>query len=290
MVSSRPALRRFISLLPIALALCVLPVATGVAPERDLQGRVVDFATGRPLSGIVVAAAAANADFAKMLDGDRLLGSELGIVTAVTGADGSFVLPMPRGEHFLFDAFGESQAHVTFHGLFAVGSDLGAVRLIRPTRDERTALEKLNRFRVAPGGWGGYGAQTSLVFDENLMESARFWAAQEVRAGRIGHTCSALGNPPNCIEFNAFFHELAGVPSEWFAAQNAAVGDVSSWEEPNRLFEIEGQRCAPPYDWRDCGYSAEVGHFVNIMAASRWIGLGAESAQDSGVYYAMNLI
>ncbi len=292
MASSWLALRRLVSLVPTAFAACTLPVAAALAPGgQELQGRVVDFASGRALAGIVVAAAPANDDFAKMLKGDRLSESEPGIVTAVTDVDGRFVLPVPLGERFLFDTFGEPQAHVTFHGLFAVGSaNLGTVRLIEPTRDERTALEELNRFRGAPGGRGGYGAQTKLVFDENLMESARFWAAQEVRAERIGHTCNALGNPPNCVEFNSFLHNLAGVPPEWSAAQNAAFDDVSSWADPNTMFEIEGRRCASPYNWRDCGYNEEVGHFVNIMSASRWIGLGAEGAQNSGVYYAMNLI
>lgn len=271
-----------------ALAASAAFALVGFGPTQQIDGRVVDFNSGQPLSGIVVVAAPD--DFASELAGDEVAKGSPGIVTAVTDANGSFTLALPFAGRFLFDAFGKPQSHVTFHGDFAAGGrTFGTVRLIEPTDDERAALEELNRFRGAPGGVGRYGAATRLVFDENLMESARFWANQEVRAGRIGHTCGALGNPPNCIEFNAFFHALPGAPQDWSPAQNAAFDAVYSWADPNTTFEIEGRLCAPAYSWRTCGYNDEVGHFVNIMSANHWVGLGAKGLRD-GVYYAMNLI
>jgi hypothetical protein len=281
---------RFNARFLIGLAAFAAIGLAGVAPRQQIDGRIVDFRSGQPLAGIVVVAAPDRDDFANQLEGDRVANGGPGIVTAVTNANGSFTLALPFTGRFLFDALGAPQSHVTFHGAYATGNQtLGTVRLIEPTNDERAALEELNRFRGAPGGVGRYGAATRLVFDENLMESARFWAEQEVRAGRIGHTCRALGNPPNCIEFDAFFHALPGAPQDWSPAQNAAFDAVYSWSDPNSTFEIEGRLCAPAYNWRGCGYNDEVGHFVNIMSANRWVGLGAKGLRD-GVYYAMNLI
>ncbi|MBV8148384.1 MAG: hypothetical protein JO092_04770 [Candidatus Eremiobacteraeota bacterium] len=286
---SRNPSRRYARFLTALAALAAIGLA-GFAPPRQIEGRVVDFKSGQPLSGIVVAAAPDSDDFVSWLAGDRVADATPGIATAVTDANGSFTLALPFAGRFIFDAFGAPQAHVTFHGTYAAGSQtLGTVRLIEPSSDERAALAELNRFRGAPGGVGRYGAATRLVFDEDLMESARFWAGQEVRAGRIGHTCGALGDPPNCIEFNAFFHGLPGAPQDWSPAQNAAFDAVYSWADPNSTFEIEGRLCAPAYNWHGCGYNDEVGHFVNIMSANRWVGLGAKGLRD-GVYYAMNLI
>jgi hypothetical protein len=274
------------------LAMFAAPVFLGVASGGpQIQGRIVDFESGRPLSGIVVVAVSENGGLDDAAAADRSSDSSATANTATTDADGSFGLPLPSGGRFLFNALGAAQSHVTFHGVFAADHvELGTLRLIAVTGDERAALAELNHFRGAPGGVGHYGAPTRLVFDENLMESARFWALQEGHAGRIGHTCGELGNPPKCVEFDAFFHALPGAPQDWSPAQNAAFTAASSWANPNMLFEIEGRRCAPAYDWHRCGYNEEVGHFVNIMSAEHWVGLGAKGQHDAGVYYAMNLI
>lgn len=284
--------RRFTGFVLALCASLASPALVGSSPnDQVVVGRVVDFGSGRPLAGILVAAASDSSEVTAQLAGDRLSNSGSGVVTAVTDADGTFTLPTPAGTHFLFDAFGSPQSHVTFHGIFASGlHNLGTIRLIEPTADERAGLEELNRFRGAPGGVGRYAAATRLVFDENLMESARFWAQQEVRAGLVGHSCGSLGNPPNCVEFNAFFHSLAGAPQDWFAGQNAAFDRFSSWRDTNSMFEYEGRHCAQAFNWHSCGYNDEVGHFVNIMSASRWVGLGAKRRRDAGVYYTMNLI
>jgi hypothetical protein len=291
MIWSAIALRRKIASLA-ALATLAASAFLGAAPGGEqIHGRIVDFESGRPLSGIVVAAVSENGDQGDAVADDRLTDSPGRVNTAATDADGAFALPLPSSGRFLFDAFGAAQSHVTFHGVFAADRvELGTLRLIAVTGDERAALAELNRFRGAPGGLGHYGAPTKLVFDENLMESARFWAQQEGHAGRIGHTCGELGNPPKCVEFEAFFHALPGAPQDWSPAQNAAFTAAPSWANPNMIFEIEGRRCAPAYDWHSCGYNEEVGHFVNIMSAERWVGLGAKGLHDAGVYYAMNLI
>ncbi len=276
----------------VALALLAAPALLGSTPSaQQIRGRIVDFESGRPLSGIVVAAVSESGDSGDAVAGDRLPDPSAAVNTAMTDADGSFALPLPSGGSFFFDALGGPQSHVTFHGVFVADQhELGTLRLIAATNDERAALAELNRFRGAPGGVGHYGAPARLVFDENLMESARFWAQQEGRAGRIGHTCRDLGNPPKCVEFEAYFHALPGAPQDWSPAQNAAFTETSSWANPNMIFEIEGRRCAPAYNWHSCGYNEEVGHFINIMSAERWVGLGAKGLHDSGVYYAMNLI
>ena len=111
------------------------------------------------------------------------------------------------------------------------------------------------------------------------MESARYWASVEGRTQRIGHTCAALGNPDGCIEFNAFYHRLPGAFNDWQCGQNAAFDTISSWSDPDQGFEDEEHQAG-----------GERGHYLNIISADRWIGLGKAGVPGIGTYFAMNVL
>ena len=225
----------------------MLGLALPLANAPALHGRVVDAQTGAPLSGVTVS---------------------INAQTTRTSADGTFALT--AAAPFTITASGESRGYVSFHGSFESTGDL-TIRLSRPTTDERDALAQINRFRELH-------ALAPLALDENLMESARFWAEQERHAGRIGHTCAALGNPRGCIEFNAYFHALPGAPQDWFCGQNAAFDSDPSWSDPDQGFEAEEHA------------RGERGHFINLVSAKNWIGLGKADQPGVGTYFAMNVL
>ncbi|HET9030070.1 MAG TPA: CAP domain-containing protein [Candidatus Aquilonibacter sp.] len=169
-------------------------------------------------------------------------------------------------------ADGWDQRYASFHGTFPSGSVPRRIALLRLTDDERNAVVRVNAFRRRFG-------LAPLHVDENLMETARYWATQERRSGRIGHTCAALGSPAGCIEFNAYFHRLPGAPADWFSGQNAAFDTYSTWGAPVSGFENE-----------ETATTGERGHFLNLVDASRWIGLGETRVPGYGSYFAMNLM
>lgn len=267
----------------------------GAAPvaAATISGTVVDASTGRPLSGITVAAAAYDADFSAPIAGDTLPELAPGSYT-ITSNDGSYTLAVDdTSVPLAVDVYGGPRGFVTYHGVFASGTtEVPLVRLVEPTAAERRALTQINAFRRAPGGRAQYGDAQPLVFDQNLVLAARYWAGEERRAHRIGHTCAQLGQPADCIEFNAYFHALPGAPQDDDAGQNTAFDPDASWNEANRLFEIEGSLCG--YNWHACtggsdGSASQTGHYVNLMSARRWIGLG-EAVADEGNYFTLNLL
>jgi hypothetical protein len=273
---------------------CMLAVLGARAAAATISGNIVDAATGRPLAGITVAAAPYDGDFSSPLAGDAASSGGPGSF-AVTAADGSYTLAVDdTAAPIALDVYGGTQGFVTYHGVFAAGTTgIPQLRMIQPTVTEQRALNQINSFRRAPGGRAQFGDAQPLVFDRNLVLAARYWASEERHAHRIGHTCAQLGNPDSCIEFNAYFHSLAGAPQGDDSGQNTAFDTDASWSAANRLFEIEGALCR--YNWRACpggadGSAAQTGHYINLMAARRWIGLGEATAPGDGSYFTVNLL
>lgn len=285
--------RRSFVVLP-ALAFCAALLCNAPALAGTISGLILGRHTGKPLAGLVVAAAPASEAYEDAMAGDaspRLPG----VRTAMTNQDGRFSVETDAFTPAVaVDIYGAPQGYATFHGLFPSGiAQLPVIRLISPTIEERHALHQINAFRRAPGGNTIFGTAQPLIFDQNLVETARYWAREEARALRIGHTCAQLGEPAGCVEFNAYFYRLPGAPQDDDAGQNAAFDSNPSWDEANRLFEVEGQLCH--FNWRACpsgpdSSQTQTGHYLNLMLAQHWIGLGEAVAAGYGAFFAQNLL
>jgi hypothetical protein len=272
---------------------CALVICGARAAAATISGTVIDATTGRPFEGVTVAAASYDNDLYGTMAGDAV--PSLAAASVTTGTDGSYTIAIAdTASPIALDVYGSAYGFMTFHGVFAAGTTRAPqVRLIRPTAIEQRALNQINAFRRAPGGRSQYGEMQPLVFDQNLVLAARYWASEERLAHRIGHTCAQLGSPVSCIEFNAYFHSLAGAPPDDDAGQNTAFDTDASWSAANHLFEIEGALCG--YNWRACpggvdGSAAQTGHYINLMSARRWIGLGEATAPGDGSYFTVNLL
>lgn len=255
----------------------------------SFAGTIVDYATGRPLEGVPVSIAARTDQAERDLSGARVAN---GYITVLTDAQGRFEFgAVPQ--RVLITAYGETRGHVTYHGAFEKPPASLTLRLIAPNAEERHALAEMNAFRQVKSLLL-HTAVSPVTFDENLMETARFWASLERNANRIGHTCAALRAPAGCIEFNTYLHALPGAMLEEFSGQNAAFDSEPSWAQSLELFENEGAYCAPAYDWRRCddgreGSLTQTGHFKNLMVATRWVGFG-KATSASGGYFAQNVL
>ncbi len=170
------------------------------------------------------------------------------------------------------EAAGAVVGYADFHGRFPCAKTPRSIRLTAITPDESHALDQLNRFRA-------HFELPALSIDENLTETAEYWAGEERRSGRIGHTCAALDDPAGCVEFNDFFHRLPGAPQDWDSGQNAAFDPIPSWSDPDSGFEDEQFKT-----------SGERGHFLNLVEAKHWIGFGEVQVPGSGSYFAMNVL
>lgn len=255
-----------------------------------IAGTVVDYTTGHPLANVPVAVAPVSEQTAQAMSGAQ---PSAGTTITVTDASGRFSVTAPNGA-VLLSAYGENQQHVSYHGTFVHAPQVLTIRLIAPTAEERHALSEVNAFRHLKSIALHAAPLPELTFDENLMETARYWAAQESRAGLIGHTCATLRLSNGCTEFNTFFHALPGAPADDFSGQNAAFDSEPTWADSLGLFENEGIYCAPAYDWRRCGDGAEgsltqTGHFKNLMLAEHWVGFGKVNGR-SGSYFAQNVL
>jgi len=256
------------------------------------------------------------------------------VVTATTASDGTFTITCGtalqmsgtdycKASNFsiYFAAYGgASYGMNSFHGTFGTGgwnygtggsgTNVGTLKLTNPNAEEQTELAHLNAFRAAPGpgneyGNSGstypqysanalYGNANSLVFDENLVEVAHYWAAEMHAGGTYGHTCATINNPPGCVDPLTWARtNLPGINASFGDSQNVADGFVS-WTDnasfsgtatgsAETAFELEGGNaygageCSTAYDAKTCTFSDPPGgaaHFSNIMSASKWAGFG----------------
>ncbi|MHB8461337.1 MAG: CAP domain-containing protein [Vulcanimicrobiaceae bacterium] len=296
---------------------------------RVITGTIVDAATGKPIAGITVAAAPAGSTPPRSAANEAALGGSRApvgnprVVTATTARDGTFSLPCGTAftvnevnfcdpADFFFSAYGGTHyANNAFHGRFwslavygngGTGLNVGTLKLTKPTAEEVAALAQINRFRAAPGPIGGptfpqYGGLPPLLFDEDLIETARYWATEVHHywnpswTTRSPHTCAGLGNPPGCLAFDTYYTLLPGFQLGG-SSQNISIF-ADGWTGPthayaNQGFESEGMYCAPSaWNWQACpdvapdGHVGQTGHFRNIMGNYTYAGLGEVQTKPS---------
>ena len=179
---------------PVTTPHTLPPVASASA-----SGRVVDTADGTPLAGIAVGLAPFTAGASP-------------IVTAATGADGSFALAAPAGRYLLvIGSDSPSDARATFHlpVTLAAGSNALAAPVPQPFPGVQYSSAQLSgAFRLAAlsgdetscvgganAGRTGLGLR-ALIPDELLLEDAR--AVRQEEADQSTDTPTPLfANPPD---------------------------------------------------------------------------------------------
>lgn len=181
------------------------------------------------------------------------------------------VVRSTAGSQAIVEADGSTLHYAVFHGTFPSNALPHRIRLTHLSADEESGLDRVNAFRAR------FGLEP-LIADENLTESARYWSREERRAQHVGHTCEALGHPVGCIEFDTFYHRLPGALRGFSPGQNAAFDTLDTWLAPEALFEAERTG------------NGERGHYLNLIGAQRWIGLGESEIPGYGAYFAMNLL
>jgi len=304
------------------------PGSTATPAAETITGKIVDAGTGLGIGGITVAAAPGIGSVLQAaMSGSSAPVGNTNVATATTASDGSFTINCgtalkvsgtdycaSANFSIYFAAYGgASYGMNSFHGTFGSGfnygqggsgSNVGTLKLTNPNAEEVTELAHLNAFRAAPGpgseyGNSGatypayssnalYGNANSLVFDENRIEVAHYWAAEMHQGGTYGHTCATINNPPGCVDPLTYGGTLPGVrPANFGDAQNVAAGFVS-WTDnasfsgtatgsAETAFELEGgntygaSECSTAYDAKTCTFSDPPGgaaHFSNIMSAS----------------------
>lgn len=303
----------------------------GSTPATEaIRGKIVDANTGLGIGGLTVAAAPeAGSVLQAAMSGSSAPVGNANVVTTTTASDGTFTITCGSaftvsGTDFCssasFGVFvsaygGSSYGMNSFHGTFGSGfnygaggsgTNVGTIKLTNPTAEEKTELAHLNAFRAAPGpgneyGYSSntttypqYGTSTALVFDENLIEVAKYWAGEMHQGGQWGHTCATINNPAGCIDPLTYGGTLPGERTAAFGdAQNVSTNYVSWTDNATSTgtatssaesgFEIEGgnaygpNECATPYEASTCVFSdpnAGAGHFMNIMQATKWAGFG----------------
>jgi hypothetical protein len=280
--------------LPSAPAATSTPTQTS---QPDVAGIAVDEATGRPIAGAgvyvsggtVIAGATPPAPAASPWP------------STTTAADGSFdvknVATSSWTASFAYAGAGYPvytnaqwieifpvDGHAAFHAIRSVAAagttTLGSIAIALPSSADITWLNQINSDRATLG----VPAVTSpLIFDSITLQTARYWAVQMESGDFFAHTCPA--EPTTCVAFWLYETQRGSVPS----AQNISEqGSNGSWQAAEAAFMAETANC-PSSDWQTCPYTETTGHYINIMEAANWAGVGsAQTAAPIVQYYAEN--
>ncbi|HEV8022244.1 MAG TPA: hypothetical protein VGP41_13310, partial [Candidatus Lustribacter sp.] len=104
-----------------------------------------------------------------------------------------------------------------------------------------------------------------------------YWAQQMLLGGFFAHTCPAA--PTTCIAFTLYETQNGSPPSSQNIYEQTPNG---TWQAAEAAFMAEAANC-PGGDWQTCAFAETTGHYINIMAASNWAGVGS-----AGPYYVEN--
>jgi hypothetical protein len=272
------------------------PKATGYA-----AGQVVDDASGRPIAGALVVISPnvysgsflphtnrakrepqATTDASGKFTVTRLLQSEVPTWSWKYAVPSATPVPNPEWIEVFLPA---KDGHATYHGFETINyeraNNLGIISLTTPTTDEIAWKRRIERDRAhlsVPA------VRTPLVFDSITLLAARRWAAYMAANDWYNHPCP----PPNagyapCVLTWQWEIEHHGMPS----AENIAYANPD-WASAEAAFMSERFNC-PRRNWKKCPWSETTGHYINISAASNWIGLGiavgTNAANKGNAYY-----
>lgn len=254
----------------------------------DVAGRVVDDTTGQPIVGARVVISQS----AVIAGATPPPASATPWPTATTAADGSFGIRNVK--QTTFDAnFGyvgagypdypnaqwvqifSSDGHTAYHALWSVNAggttNLGSIGVAMPTANDTAWLASINHDRATIGT----PVETNpLTLDSVTMETARYWAGQMASYGFYAHQC-ATGDTA-CQAFWLFETQNHSLPS----SQNIDYGGAeTTYQNAESAFMAEVASC-PGGAWMTCTYAENTGHFINIMSATYWAGLGTATGKD----------
>jgi hypothetical protein len=272
--------------------------ALGLPAAPDVAGFAVDDTTGRPIAGALVYVSGATA----IAGATPPAAPAVPWPSGLTASDGSFdvknVPPSTWTVNFGYVGAGyptyedaqwieifSPDGHAAFHALRSIATagttNLGNIAIALPSATDLAWLDQINSDRATVGV---PRVENPLTFDSITLQTARYWAGQMEAGDFFAHTCPAA--VAGCIEFWLFETQRGSVPS----AQNISQqGPGGSWQAAESAFMAETANC-PGADWQTCSYGETTGHYINIMAAAGWAGVGAAQTlvAPSAEYYAEN--
>lgn len=253
-------------------------------PAPNVQGIAVDDTTGRPIVGArVVISQDTPLAGATPPASDRW-------PTATTGPTGAFdvtnVSPSTWTESFTdngprYPIYRTAQwvsvfspdGHAAYHAILSISptgtTHLGVLHIALPSVSDNAWLAQINTDRAT---MGTPAVTTPLIFDSITLRSARYWATQMATLGFFDHQCPASAS--TCEEYWLWQTQRGSLPS----SQNIYYG-ASDWREAESGFMEEVSLCSRRR-WKTCAYTEDNGHFVNIMAATDWAGVGIAIGLD----------
>lgn len=271
---------------------------TGPTAVPGVSGTAVDEVSGRPIAGAIV-----------YVSGQAVIAGATpppapatAWPSATTAADGSFdVTNVPASDWTVnfsyvgagYPIYGNAQwveifspdGHAAFHALRSIApagtTNLGSIAIALPSAGDRAWLEQINSDRTA---LGVPHVTTPLTFDSVTLQTARYWAGQMASGDFLAHTCPAV--PASCVEFWLYETQRGSPPS----AQNISEqGSSGSWQAVEAAFMAETANCSGT-NWQTCAYSEATGHYINIMQATNWAGVGMTQTgtAPAAQYYAEN--
>ncbi len=267
-------------------------------PPADVAGAAVDDTSGQPIAGAAV-----------YVSGQTVIAGatppavpSAAWPSATTAADGTFdvknVPPSTWTASFAYLGAGypvytgaqwvdifPRDGHAAYHAIVSVAAAgttaLGTIAIALPGAGDLAWLNQINSDRA---GLGVPAATSPLVFDSVTLQTARYWAAQMESGDFFAHDCPASAS--TCTAFWLYETQRGSVPSAQNISRQGAGG---SWQAAEAAFMSESANC-PGGNWQTCPSTESTGHYINIMQASNWAGVGTAQTVSAPVvqYYAEN--
>lgn len=276
-------------------ALTILASAASPPPAMPpgARGVIVDDVTGRPIAGATV-----------IISGTTLVAgatppADISWPSATSAADGSFevddVVPTswtvdfsPAGARYpIYDRVQwieifSPDGHAAYHGIWSLNSqgttDLGRIAIAKPGAADEAWLAQINSDRAKVGI---PAATAALSFDSLTLESARYWVKQMASYPFFSHQCPSRDTSCEALSLWQAQHHA------WTSSQNIAWHSFT-WATAEQRFMSEMHKCRDG-NWTTCPFSEATGHYINIMSATCWAGVGSAVGRgDRARYYVEN--
>jgi hypothetical protein len=265
--------------------------AANVPNNGYAVGQVVDDATGKPIVGALVVISSYAYPGASLPRTARAQRAPHAVTDAsgkfkITGMsqsqipDWSWKYVIPSATPVPFPQWVEvflprGDPHATYHGferiIYNHANDLGTIALTSPTNEEKQWKRRVEYDR---SHLGVPAVTIPLVFDDLTLKAGRRWATYMAVNNWYNHPCPPPGTGYKpCVLTWAWEINNHGMPS----AENIDIN--ANWRGAETAFMSERANC-PKRNWKTCPWSETTGHYINIMSATNWIGLGIATGSN----------
>ncbi len=211
----------------------------------------------------------------------------LGAATVRTANDGSFdvtnVAPSTATVDFTYlgagyPAYPDAQwvdivptdGHAAYHAIRSIATtgttNLGSIAIALPSATDIAWLARINDDRAT---LGVPPVNAPLIFESITLQTARYWGG-----ANANRRFFLTRLPVRAFGVHRLLALCHAARRYAVVAKHRSAAGRRTWQAAQSAFMAETANC-PGANWQTCTYSEATGHYINIMQAANWAGVGA---------------